>query len=222
MLADSVELIPLWQAVGRLGSLGMIAFIYRDHKIQPLDPFPSQLNPLHSLTPSLRSNLIFYAHLRLGLPSVSDFIYFVCATCSAYLILEVIAQIFGEEYKLCSSSLCNFVELPATSSLLVPYTDLSTPFWNAFNILPVVWETKFHTQLKQQVKVKLILRFFMQQTGRQLNCSESSPNLICSVVPTCLNIWICHVIGAFTCISSLCIMILSWIVVTTHEQIKKR
>lgn len=120
MLADSVELIPLWQAVGRLGSLGMIAFIYRDHKIQPLDPFPSQLNPLHSLTPSLRSNLIFYAHLRLGLPSVSDFIYFVCATCSAYLILEVIAQIFGEEYKLCSSSLCNFVELPATSSLLVP------------------------------------------------------------------------------------------------------
>jgi hypothetical protein len=46
-------------------------------------------------------------------------------------------------YKLCSSSLCSFLQPPVTSSLLGPNILLSTLFSNpSIYVLPLKWETR--------------------------------------------------------------------------------
>jgi hypothetical protein len=66
----------------------------------------------------------------------------------------LITLVFGEAYKLCSSSLCSLTQPPATSSLLGPKLP-SAPYFHTLPIyvLPLVWETKFHIHTKQQVKL---------------------------------------------------------------------
>jgi hypothetical protein len=89
-------------------------------------PEPDQSNQ------SKRSILTLSIHLRLGLPSglfPSDFptnnLYtflfsLIRATCSAHLILLDFIILLGEEYKLCSYSLCSFLHPPVTSSRFGP------------------------------------------------------------------------------------------------------
>ena len=57
------------------------------------------------------------------------------ATCTVLLILlDLINQImFGDGYKSFSSSLCNFLHSPVTSSLLDPQMLLNTPFSNTIS-----------------------------------------------------------------------------------------
>ena len=78
------------------------------------------------------------------------------ATCPTHLIvLDFITRtILGEEYRALSSSLCNFLHSPVTSSLLSPNIPLSTLFSNTLCLcssLNVSDRTDTHT--KQQGKL---------------------------------------------------------------------
>jgi len=55
--------------------------------------------------------------------------------------------------KLRSSSLCTLLQSPVTSSFLGPNVLLYALFSNTVYVLPLVWEIKFHTHTKQQVKL---------------------------------------------------------------------
>ena len=112
----------------------------------------SWANPIQSIYPhptSWRSILILSTHLRLGLPSgllPSDYptkilytsLYSpIRATCPAHLILLdfITHTILGEEYRSLSSSLCNLLHSPVTSSLLGPNILLNTMFSDNLSFL---------------------------------------------------------------------------------------
>jgi hypothetical protein len=97
---------------------------------------------------SVRSVLIPSFHLRLGLPSglyPSGFpaktLHTILsspmrATCPAHLIRHDLTclMISVDDYKLWSSSLCNFLHSPVTSSLLGPNNRLRTLFSNTLSL----------------------------------------------------------------------------------------
>ena len=133
---------------------------YRNNKRPPPVSILGQPNPVHIPTShSWRSILILSTHLRLGLPSgffPSGFptktLYTTLSspirvTCPAHLILLdfITRTILGEEYKSFSSSLCNLLHSPVTSSLLGPDILLNTMFgYNAFeNYVPYLSKNTF-------------------------------------------------------------------------------
>ena len=109
----------------------------------------SWASPIQSIYPhptSWRSILILSTYVCLGLPSglfPSGFpTKTLCtllsspirATCPAHLILLdfITRTVLGEEYKSSSSSLCNLLYSPVTSSLLGPNILLNTLFSNTY------------------------------------------------------------------------------------------
>ena len=118
---------------------------YRTHKRPSPVPIQGESNPVHIPHPTL----ILSTHLRLGLPSVlfpSGFptktLYTplsspIRATYPAHLILLhfITRTILGEEYKSFSSSLCNLLHSPVTSSLLGQNILLNTMFSDTLSFL---------------------------------------------------------------------------------------
>ena len=112
---------------------------YRTHKCMPPLPILSQLHPVPTTPPtSWRSILILSSHLSLGLPNglfpsgfptrnlCTSLRSSIRATCPTHLILLDCTNrtVLGKEYRSLSSSLCNFLHSPVTSSLLGPNTSV--------------------------------------------------------------------------------------------------
>jgi len=134
---------------------------YRVHKSSP--PVPNlTATCIHSTSfhnISLRSILILSSHLRLGLSSGLLHSGFptkcctytscpMCAVCTAHIIVLYLitptitttttTTIIGEAYNLWSSSLCNVLQLPSTSSLLDRNILLSSLFSSTLNLCPSI------------------------------------------------------------------------------------
>ena len=116
---------------------------YRTHKRPPPVSILDQPNPVHIPTSHLleiHPNIIYPSTPRS--PQCSPSLRFphqdpihalsspIRATCPAHLILLdfITRKILGEDYKTFSSSLCNLLHSPVTSSLLGPNILLNTMF----------------------------------------------------------------------------------------------
>jgi len=131
----------------------------------------SWANPIQSIHPhprSWRSILILSTHLLLGLPSgllpsgfTTHTLYThlsspVRAICPAHLILLdfITRTILGEEYNLFSSSLCNLLHSPVTSSLL-----RYIPVYLLTYILTYLLAPSCRVLLKKLIGLQLVKKF---------------------------------------------------------------
>ena len=136
-------------------------FINCTDKNPPPVPDLSQPNQGYGPTSHLSSLLIFSSYLCLNLPSGlfpsgalpktlhPPLLSPLHAWCHTHLILlDLSTQIFGDEYRSCSSSICSLLHSPVTSSLLFPNIFLSTLFPNTLSQCFSLKEPKFHTHIK--------------------------------------------------------------------------
>ena len=152
---DTYLLTPSWE-VKRFSTSQEIPRIlwnlkvhYRIHKCPPPLPILNQFDPAHTPT-----SHFLKTHLNNILPSASGYPkwslspgfphqnpymllpYPICATCPAHLtFLDFNTRtILSEQYRSLSSSLCNFLHSPVTSSLLGPNILLNTLFSNTLSL----------------------------------------------------------------------------------------
>jgi hypothetical protein len=116
-----MKLSPSWEAANCAATQYIPSILwnpkvhYRAHKSLPPVPTLSQINPIHTIPSYLRSILILFTHIRLGLPSglflsglTTNILYpffsspFVLHALSIYLI-EILARLMKYEWQLWSS-----------------------------------------------------------------------------------------------------------------------
>lgn len=124
------------------------------------DSFPYPMDLIHSLTScfiKIHFSIIFPPLPRSNsdlspFSFLTSYVYIsissMCATCCAHFIFILI--IYGREYKLWSSWICSFLQLPLPSLLLGSNILLNTLFSNPSNLI-LRWLTKFQIHIKQQV-----------------------------------------------------------------------
>jgi len=140
-------------------------FHYRTQKSPQLVPILNQMNPVHTL-PSYFLRFILLQSFRLhlgflscllpsGFPTKIFYAFFISpvhAICTAHLILLdlITLVIFGEAYKVWSSSICSLLQPPETSSLLGPNILLSTLFSNTLDLFFPLCETEYYKTLDKK------------------------------------------------------------------------
>jgi hypothetical protein len=129
----------------------------------PLGSILSLLNPIHSVTPyffNIHYNIVVLSKPGSPIPlfdyyeTLYTFLIYPRAPpmSSPYHFFTLILH--GEQHKLWSSSLRNFLRRTVTSSLLGPTILFSTPWVNALiYVVSFGWESKFHFHIKQQIKL---------------------------------------------------------------------
>jgi hypothetical protein len=147
--------------------------------------FLSQMNPVHTLSPyffkshfniilrytpmSSEWSLLF----RLSNQNVARIFHLpMCAIHPAHVMILIIC---GEEYKLWSTSLCSFLHLPVTSSLLGPNILLSTLFSNTLNLCSSLRDQVLHPYKTTVNLHGLALKYPITfRVGRQFQISFKS------------------------------------------------
>jgi len=146
-----LEKLTVLQLVKKLSAFyGTRRFITALKSVRHLSlSWASPIQPIYPHPTSCRSILILFTHLRRGLPSglfpfgfptktlYAPLSSLIRATFPAHLVLLhfITRTILGEEYRSFSSSLCNLLHSPVTSSLLGPNIILNTIFSNTLSFL---------------------------------------------------------------------------------------
>jgi hypothetical protein len=128
-------------------------FHYRVHNSPPLDPVLSQINSVRNFSPCSSNIILLSTPKTSKCPFPSDFPTKFC-TISHHSDARYITRlshphychliIFGDACKLWNSSLCSFLQFPATSSLLGPNVLFSTLSSDTFSLCSFLTVRHFH------------------------------------------------------------------------------
>jgi hypothetical protein len=144
-ITNSMQHSPPWEANSHSASQNILRLLWNlkvhchVHNSLPLFPTLSQMNPVHTFPTyfsQIHSNIILLSTPRSSKRFPTEILHALLihpkpATCPSLLILRYLMTltIFGEAYKLWSSSLRSLLQSPAISSLLGLNILLSTLFF---------------------------------------------------------------------------------------------